>query len=108
MEVSESFGSYKGYYGLPQGLKRCSPKGRDCIEASSTQNFNCSVACEGIHADVQLLEQNVIIAAEADKRKVNTKNIKHFSRMINEYRQFKKNLVPSFNFKAANKMQFGM
>ena len=34
-------------------MKMCSPEGRDCIEKMSTSTFNCSVACEGIYADVQ-------------------------------------------------------
>ena len=29
----------------------CSPYGRDCIEGAISQDFNCSVTCEGIYAD---------------------------------------------------------
>ena len=33
-------------------LNICDPKGRECIESKSQEKFNCSVSCEGIHADV--------------------------------------------------------
>ena len=42
-------------------MKICSPEGRDCIENKATSTFNCSVACEGIYADVQWVE-NVVEA----------------------------------------------
>lgn len=40
-------------------MKICSPEGRDCIENKATSTFNCSVACEGIYADVQWVENIV-------------------------------------------------
>ena len=40
-------------------MKICNPEGRDCIENKSTSTFNCSVACEGIYADVQWVENRV-------------------------------------------------
>ena len=46
-------------------MKTCSPEGRDCIENKSTSTFNCSVACEGIYADVQWVE-NVLQATEEE------------------------------------------
>ena len=33
-------------------MPKCSTKGRGCIEKNSIQDFNCSVTCEGIYADV--------------------------------------------------------
>ena len=39
----------------------CSPEGRDCIENMAISTFNCSVACDGIYADVQWVE-NVVEA----------------------------------------------
>ena len=38
---------------FPQDIEICGPAGRDCIERSSTSNFNCSTTCEGIYADIQ-------------------------------------------------------
>ena len=46
-------------------MKICNPEGRDCIENKSTSTFNCSVACEGIYADVQWVE-NVLQAMEEE------------------------------------------
>ena len=46
-------------------MKTCSPEGRDCIEKKSTSTFNCSVACEGIYADVQWVE-NVVEETEEE------------------------------------------
>ena len=42
---------------FPQGMQRCSPKGRDCIESNFTLTFNCSVSCEGVYADVQWVNE---------------------------------------------------
>ena len=116
-EVSPSIGTYKEYYRLREDMKGCSPKGRDCIEAKSTQNFNCSVTCEGIHADVELVEDEVLSGLEGRAGNLNTgydmesgksNNLEHFSSMIDEYRSLKTTLFSSFNFKAiANLTQFG-
>ena len=46
-------------YRFLQDMKKCSPEGRECIENKSTFTFNCSVACEGIYADVQWVENIV-------------------------------------------------
>ena len=48
---------------FPQDMKKCSPEGRDRIVNKSTSTFNCSVACEGIYADVQWVE-NIVEAME--------------------------------------------
>ena len=37
-------------------MNKCSPEGRECIENNFTSSFNCSVACEGMYADVQWVE----------------------------------------------------
>ena len=44
-------------------MKNCSPEGRDCIENKLSSTFNCSVACEGMYADVQWKE-NIAEAME--------------------------------------------
>ena len=38
---------------IPQGMNRCDPEGRDCIDRNSSNTFNCSTTCEGIYANVQ-------------------------------------------------------
>ena len=40
-------------------MKKCSPKGRDCIERNSARSFNCSATCEGIYADVQWVDERM-------------------------------------------------
>ena len=55
-----------------QGMERCSPKGRDCFESNSTLNFNCSVSCEGVYADVQWVNDPF---EEGDKLEEETESI---------------------------------
>ena len=117
MEVQESFGTNKEFFRQQEEMKGCSPKGRDCIETKSTQRFNCSLTCEGMHADVEWVEDKVMSDLERrgnskkgfETEKENTQNLRHFSSMIDEYRRFKKGLFSSFNFNAnATLTQFGM
>ena len=76
----------------------CSPEGRDCIENKATSTFNCSVACEGIYADVQWVE-NVVEGMEGKKR--DGLDRQKFEKMMSEYNQFKKNQVQHFRFDSA-------
>ena len=96
----------------------CSPLDRDCIEGAIGQDFNCSVSCEGIYADVQWL--GVLDAAkkktehqwtmlngkmEKDEEILNKKKI---LALVNEYNTFKKKNVQHFKFSAeANKQSYG-
>ena len=47
-------------------MKKCSPKGRECIEKMSKSNFNCSVACEGMYADVQWVKSEEELGDEVE------------------------------------------
>ena len=38
----------------------CSPIGRNCIEENSNETFGCKVACVGIHADIQRVEEDTV------------------------------------------------
>ena len=40
-------------------MRKCGPKGRDCIEENATQSFNCSVSCEGIYADIEWMDEGM-------------------------------------------------
>ena len=113
---------------FPQGMKICNPEGRDCIENKATSTFNCSVACEGIYADVQWVE-NVVegmeeepIEDELEKKilKILEKEMikggknrdgldrQKFKKLMSDYNQFKKNQVPHFRFdSAADSTSFG-
>ena len=88
----------------------CSPTGRDCIEGAIGQDFNCSVSCEGIYADVQWLgvsdgeekkvEELWIMLngkMEKDEEDLNKKKI---LALVNEYNTFKKRNVRHFGFNA--------
>ena len=46
------------HHSLSQDMDVCDEKGRDCIERSSTNTFNCSTTCVGIYADVQWAGQS--------------------------------------------------
>ena len=45
---------------LSQERDVCSPQGRECIEKNSNETFGCNVACVGIHADVQRVEEDAV------------------------------------------------
>ena len=90
----------------------CSPTGRDCIEGAIGQDFNCSVSCEGIYADVQWW----LGVSEGEEKKVkehqwtmlNGKmekgkdelNKKKILALVDEYNAFKKRNVRHFGFNA--------
>ena len=67
--------------------------------------FNCSATCEGLHADV-LFETDplnkMITRGQLDNaleaNNGNSKVFKYASKLIKEYRAFKKNMVRGFNF----------
>ena len=48
-------------------MEICGPKGRDCIERTSTKSFNCSTTCEGIYADVQWVGKKIEEDVEDDE-----------------------------------------
>ena len=77
----------------------CDEKGRDCIERSSTNTYNCSTTCVGIYADVQ--QEDVGLkggAADSEQYKI----------LVAEYRKFKENNVKHFKFNlSANSKEFG-
>ena len=67
--------------------------------------FNCSATSEGLHADVlfetdplnkMITKGQLDNALEANNG--NSKVFKYASKLIKEYRAFKKNMVRSFNF----------
>ena len=98
----------------------CSPTGRDCIEGAIGQDFNCSVSCEGIYADVQWLgvsdgqkgkgatvddveqqdvegQRGFLYRLSSYEENLNRKKI---SAVVNEYNAFKKRNVRHFRFNA--------
>ena len=88
--------------------KSCSSKiYQDCIETHATKIFNCSVACQGIYADVEWSDEKVIgekvkneNGEELDKAKL--------LKLVEEYRENKKRHVRNFKFAAnPNSSTFG-
>ena len=71
---------------LLQDMKKCGPKGRDCIEKNSAETFNCSMTCKGMYADINWKDGEM--KDEKDRKKftmlsseyqnIKTENIKHF------------------------------
>ena len=89
-------------YDLPQDVRVCSPKGRACIAEKSVLSFNCSQTCDGVHANIErIMEQTVSLEPddEKDTKKVEKGNYKYLSRLIKEYKEFKKRSVSNFNFR---------
>ena len=102
-QLEEYFGTHKQTYGKLANLKRCDPRGRDCFESKSQDMFNCSVSCEGVHADVQHEENKVNLMTEENHEMSSEKqngagNFENLLRMVKEYKTFKKSLVTSFDF----------
>ena len=95
-------------------LKQChlhtkEPKQRssfqDCLEKYASGTFNCSVACEGIYADVAWIDVELL------KKKPRTGNGVELNReklfqIIQEYRDKKAKFVKNFAFNAT-KYPFG-
>ena len=71
-----------------QGMKKCSPEGRDCIEKNSAQTFNCSMTCNGMYADTNWK------AAKMDDEKDRGK----YADLVSEYQNFKTENVKHFKF----------
>ena len=71
-----------------QDLKKCSVKGRDCIEEMSNATFNCQTPCEGIYADIDQWDDLNTMET--------TENV--MQPIIAEYKNFKKNNVRHFKF----------
>ena len=74
----------------PQEGIVCTPEGRDCVEEKADDDFNCSIACEGIFADAQWIPEASIEDIEGTDKN-------NLMRLINEYKEFKKN-VRHFRF----------
>ena len=90
----------------PKEYLGCTPEGRDCIQKIKLrEDFNCSATCEGLHADVlfetdplnkMITRGQLDNALEANNGQ--SKVFKYASKLIKEYRAFKKNMVRGFNF----------
>ena len=72
-------------------MKKCTPRGRDCIEKNSAQTFNCSMTCNGMYADIHWKAAEM--KNEMDKKK--------YTELSSEYMNFKRKNVKHFAFSSA-------
>ena len=72
-------------------MKKCSHKGRECIEKNSAETFNCSMTCEGMYADIYWKDGKM--KNEMDKEK--------FAELSSEYVNFKRENVKHFEFSSS-------
>ena len=91
----------------------CGPKGWDCIEENTSKNFSCGVTCQGIHADVQTLKNQMTKSSGSEYYNTDDKKLKlkatnggeeqeednkKVSRLVKQYNEFKKKNLPNFFF----------
>ena len=87
------------HHSLSQDMDVCDEKGRDCIERSSTNTYNCSTTCVGIYADVQ----QEYLSSEGGAA-----GGEQYKMLVAEYRKFKEKNVKHFKFNlSANSNAFG-
>ena len=72
-------------------MRKCSPKGRECIEKNSAETFNCNKTCEGIYADIYWKDGKM--KNEMDREK--------YAELSSEYANFKRENVKHFEFSSA-------
>ena len=117
-ELQEYLETQKHKYGGLSTLRRCDPRGRECIESKSQEKFNCSVSCEGLYigGDHQESKVNPWACEEAKKNPEklcetsdgDARTYKHLLRMVKEYKTFKKNKIQSFDFNSSQEeAQYG-
>ena len=76
------------YYHLFKDGPLCSPEGRDCVESSSEDTFECQAPCEGLYADVSEMEVPANV---------------QYNRIIEEYLNYKRSYVNNVQFNASAK-----
>ena len=103
----------------------CGPKGWDCIEENGHKNFSCSVTCQGIYADVQMMKErltktprkqhssieeipttvdNKVLLDEIEKLRASIggeeqeEDKEKISQLVKQYKEFKKRNLPNFFF----------
>ena len=122
------------HHSLSQDMDVCDEKGRDCIERSSTNTYNCSTTCVGIYADVQrkdialeadiddketdqtsnsnelvdLVRMEVMRMKRSEQGKGGAEDNEKYKMLVSEYRKFKEMNVKHFKLNpSANSNAFG-
>ena len=83
----------------------CNPQGRSCIDDGIKEAYGCKTSCEGIHVDVQWIDERVGRSKDGGKEE----SREAFESLVAEYREYKKNFSRAFRFLAsAEKDNFGI
>ena len=95
----------KYIYLIFQGGAVCNSTGRSCIDDGIQETFGCKTSCEGFHVDVQWIDEDVGKSKDGGMEE----SREAFGRLVEEYRQYKKNYSRAFRFLAsADKDNFGL
>ena len=80
---------------------------QDCLETDASKIFNCSVACQGIYADVEWSDEKVI-GEKAKKENGEELDKAKLLKLVEEFQENKKRYVRNFKFTAdPNSSTFG-
>ena len=79
----------------------------DCLETDASKIFNCSVACQGIYADVEWSDEKVV-GEEGKKENGEELDKAKLLKLVEEFQEKKKRYVRNFKFTAdPNSSTFG-
>ena len=78
---------------LFQSLEYCLPWGNDCFRESASDSFDCVACCEGLHADVELVNKSLAEVTAED-----TEDREKFVQLLEEYENFKWQFVENLVF----------
>ena len=73
----------------------CDPKGWDCMEENGNKNFSCSVTCEGIYADVQMVKEQSMKTIGGEEQEEDKEKV---LKLVKQFKEFKKMNLPNFLF----------
>ena len=76
-----------------QSLKFCLPWGNDCFRKSASEPSDCLACCEGLHADVELVNKSL-----ADVTAEDTEDREKLVQLLEEYENFKSRFVENLVF----------
>ena len=74
----------------------CLPPGRDCFNRLAHERFNCSVSCDGIYADIERVEGDVMAAPSGGQ----VEEMGALQLLVKEYEEYKKKYTESLMFNA--------
>ena len=82
----------------------CLPPGRDCFNRLAHERFNCSVSCDGIYADIERVEEDLMAAQSGGQ----VEEMDALQLLVKEYDEYKKKYTESLMFNpSASLTNFG-